>query len=62
MSATTRGVTDDRRFRRGLEEGNLFCRERELIEEVSRREEWTWAKWFLILGIFTSFPLGVQLW
>jgi len=46
MNATTPGVTDDRRSRRGLEEGNLFCRERELFEEVSRREEWTWRNGF----------------
>jgi len=39
-----------------------FCRGQELIEEVSRREEWTWAKWLVIVGIRTFFALGIQVW
>jgi protease I len=37
-----------------------FCRGQELIEEVSRREEWLWAKWLLIAGIMTFFALSIQ--
>ena len=33
-----------------------------LIEEVSCREEWTWAKWLLIVGIMTFFGLGIKRW
>jgi hypothetical protein len=62
MNATTHSVTAGRGFRGGLEEGTLFCRGQELIEEVSRREEWTWAKWLLIVGIMTFFALGIQVW
>ena len=60
MNAATHSVTAGLRVRRGLEEEALFCRGQELIEEVSRREEWTWAKWLLIVGITTFFALGIQ--
>ena len=54
-------VTAGQRFRRELEEEAIFCRGQELIEEVSRREEWTWTKWLLVVRI-TTFSLGIQLW
>jgi len=38
---TTYSVTAGQRFRRELEEEAIFCRGQELIEEVSRTEEWT---------------------
>ena len=36
--------------------------EQELIEEVSRREEWAWAKWLVVVGIMTFFALNMQVW